>query len=503
VRATLGIDLGTGSTKAALVDDAGRPVAESWAAHSAAAEVDTRLWWRSTVRAVRGVLAQAGRSCAVAAVGLTGQMHGVVLVDRRLRPLMPAITWASVRSPDEVARLAAPYAASLANPVVAGMPAVTLFLLNRQPTMWNVPIRPGTMSHRRQTAGGLDDTHLALQPKDWLGARLTGEAVTDPTDASATLLWDFDTAGWHRPWVQALGLDAALLPPVAPSDDLRGVLLPAAAAALGLPAGLPVTVGRGDTPAALVGSGTAGRGAGGAQVSVGTGAQICRIVDTVRPDPTRRTHLYCGPGPAQWYAMAATLSAGLALEWVRRVLRVSWPRLYSEAFDCPPGADGVVFLPYLAGERTPYLDPRLSAAWRGLRLEHGRPQLLRAALEGSAFALRDAWDALLAAGHDADAFVLAGGGTMDPRWRQLLADVLRRPLTVTPHGAGSARGAALSAAVALHWFPDLPTAAATAGTPHLVAEPGRHDYAVPLARFRAHSREVSGRGRRGFGGPAR
>jgi xylulokinase len=350
------------------------------------------------------------------------------------------------------------------------MPAVTLRWLGR---------------HRPRV---LADAFLALQPKDWLGGRLTGKPVTDPTDASATLLWDFDAPDWHRPWIDALGLDAALLPELAPSDAVRGGLLPRAARTLGLPAGLPVTVGRGDTAAALVGSGAAN---GGAQLSVGTGGQICRVLPAARADPTRRTHLYCGPGPAQWYAMAATLSAGLALEWVRGLFGVSWRRLYDEAFGCPPGARGVVFLPYVAGERTPYLDPRLSAAWSGLRLSHGRPEALRAALEGSAFALREAWDALAAAGHSADVFVLAGGGTMDSRWRQLLADVLQRPLAVTPYGAGSARGAALSAAVALGWYDDLATAVATAGIPHVVTEPGQHDYAVPLAQFRASSPRVS------------
>jgi xylulokinase len=147
-----------------------------------------------------------------------------------------------------------------------------------------------------------------------------------------------------------------------------------------------------------------------------------------------------------------------------------------------------VFLPYLAGERTPYLDPRLTAAWAGLHARHGRAELLRAALEGSAFALREAWDAVLDAGHDADVLVLAGGGTADPRWQQLLADVLARPLARTPHGAGSARGAALSAALVLGWFDDLPAAVATSGAPTVVATPGTHDYTAPLARFRATPR---------------
>jgi xylulokinase len=339
---------------------------------------------------------------------------------------------------------------------------------------------------RRHRPALLDAAHLAVQPKDWLGARLTGHAVSDPTDASATLLWDVPVGRWHLDFVQALDLNPTLLAPIAPSDEVRGRLTDAAAEHLGVPPGLPVTVGRADTPAALIGSGAAGW-PGYAQLSVGTGGQICRTLPTPHADPTRRTHLYSGPGADQWYAMAATLSAGLALEWVRGVFGVTWAQLYAEAFDRAPGADGVVFRPHLAGERTPHLDPGLSAAWTGLRLHHDRGDLLRAALEGSAFALHEAWSALTDTGVDAAGFILAGGGSTDPRWRQLLSDVLRRPLLVTPRGGGSARGAALSAAVVAGWFDDLPEAAATAGRPETVTEPGPEAaaYEPALRRYRA------------------
>lgn len=468
--AVLGIDLGTSSTKAALVDDRGRILAECAAAHPATARVQVRLWWDCVVRAVRAVLqAQPAR---VAAVGLSGQMHGVVLLDRALQPLAPAITWADTRSPEPVAELAAAHLPALGNPVVAGMAAVSLWWLRQcEPRL-------------------LDSARLAVAPKDWLGAVLTGCAVTDPTDASATLLWDLGADAWHDELAAALGLDSGLLPAVWPSDQVRGQLLAPAAEQLGLPAGLAVTVGRGDTAAALVGSGapalpTAGSVARPGLLAVGTGGQLCLVTTEPRPDPALRTHLYRGPGAGQWYAMAATLSAGLALDWVRRLLHTDWATLHDEAFSCPPGADGVTFLPYVAGERTPHLDPLLSAAFSGLRLRHHRGHAARAALEGTAFALRDAWDALRAAGHDAGVLVLAGGGGVDPRRRQLLADVLRRPLASTPHGGGSARGAALSAAVASGWFTDLEQAMATAGPATVTAEPGPYDYAEPLTRFHA------------------
>lgn len=476
-RVTLGIDLGTGSTKAVLVDADGRVVAEHSAPHPAAAQVATADWWRSIVTAVRGALANAakrpgrtrptsgstspvdgtagltnggtgstggstslasggtglangagrapggGYAIEVVGVGLSGQMHGVVPVDAALRPLAPATTWASTGNPGVlagVAELARPYLDALANPVVAGMPAVTL---------------------RELPPSLLDATHVVLAPKDWLGAHLTGVAVTDPTDASASLLWDVRADGWHAGFVAALGLDGRLLPEVRPSDEVRGLLLAGVAEELGLPAGVPVTVGRADVAAALVGAGVPG-----ALLSVGTGGQLCRVLDAPVADPTRRTHLFRGPGPAQWYAMAATLSAGLALGWVRAVFGVDWTRLYDLAFESVPGANGVTFRPHLAGERTPHLDPGLSAAWSGLRLHHTRADVLRAAVEGTAFALREAWDALVDAGHDAPVLTMVGGGTQDPRYRQLLSDILQRPLAAAPHAASSAYGAALSAA---------------------------------------------------------
>jgi xylulokinase len=448
------------------------------------AEVEVDAWWRAVVAAVGELLA--AHDVELAGIGLSGQMHGVVLLDDELNALAPAITWADTRSPEtvaEVAELAAPFRPALANPVVPGMAAVTLRWLRRH--------RPAL----------LDRSHRVLQPKDWLGARLTDEPLSDPTDASATLLWDFSAGAWHQDLLRRLDLDPAVLPEVAPSDATRGRLSAAAASQLGAVAGTPVTVGRADTAAALVGSGAAAS-TRMTQLSIGTGGQLCHVLDTFHPDPSQRTHLYRGPGAAQWYAMAATLSAGLALEWVRRTYRVTWPELYQEAFACAPGAEGVVFLPYVAGERTPHLDPGLSAGWYGLRLHHERAEVFRSAFEGCAFALRDAWDALVDAGHETTAFLLAGGGSYDPRWRQLLADVLERPLAVAPNGGGSARGAALSAATAAGWFDDLHTAAATAGQPVIVTAPDPESYGggESLTHFRELVRCVGRRDPRTPGG---
>jgi len=208
--------------------------------------------------------------------------------------------------------------------------------------------------------------------------------------------------------------------------------------------------------------------------------------DRLAIDPTGRTHLYRAAAPDRWYAMAAMQNAGIALEWVRAMLRASWDELYDEAFAVAPGADGLLFLPYLTGERTPYFDSEARGAWIGLRLAHTRSHLLRAALEGVAFAIRQGLEALLATGVPATELRLAGGGTFDPRWRQLLADVLEQPLLATATSSASSLGAALLAGVGFGAWPNAHRVAALAAPPTLVATPGpaSEAYVEPYLRYR-------------------
>jgi xylulokinase len=325
----------------------------------------------------------------------------------------------------------------------------------------------------------------ALQPKDWLRLRLTGEAATEPSDASATLLYDLQADGWAYAVIEALGLRADLLAPLVASDAVAGVLTREAAGSLGLRVGLPVAAGAADTAAAMLGGGLLRPGP--VQLTIGTGAQIVTPKNSPEADPSGRTHLYRAAIPGQWYSMAAIQNAGLALEWARKTLGVSWDDVYEEAFAAPPGAGGVVFLPYLSGERTPRFDPAARGAWTGLSLDHTRGHLLRAALEGVAFALREGLEALEDAGIAVPELRLAGGGTADEPWRQLLSDVLGRPLRLLPDEiapVASARGAAFLAGLASGAYGAPEDTLAFAPEPGRIIEPGGASYESAYARYR-------------------
>jgi xylulokinase len=230
-----------------------------------------------------------------------------------------------------------------------------------------------------------------------------------------------------------------------------------------------VAAGAADTAAAALGTGLLEPGP--VQLTIGTGGQIVAPLGVAQPDPTFRTHLYRAATPRQWYTMAAMQNVGLALEWVRGVLGVTWEEVYAEAFTIPPGADGLIFLPYLTGERTPHLDPRARGAWVGLNLHHHRAHLMRAALEGVAFSLRDGMGALESRGVHVSELRLAGGGAVESAWLQLLADVLGRPLLAVRESSASARGAALLAGIAAGAFADAADTLSLAPVPYPVASP--------------------------------
>jgi xylulokinase len=305
--------------------------------------------------------------------------------------------------------------------------------------MWVAEHEPGTYR----------DARWALAPKDWLRARLTGEIHAEPSDASASLLYDVPGDRWDLDVVGALGLDAGLLAPVLPSAGApAGHLTAAAAAELGLPAGSPVAAGAGDTAAAALGSGI---GLGDVQLTVGTGAQVLRLLAAPASRADAGVNLYRSATPDGWYQMGATLSAGLSLNWVREVMNASWAEVYASV-GRPGRPHDPIFVPHLSGERTPYCDPALRGSWTALSLADDRTSLLRSALEGTAFAIRDALDALLgedrlgealSSGQGPARLRLAGGGTLAAGWRQLLADVLGRPLYAVDVPAASGRGAAL------------------------------------------------------------
>jgi xylulokinase len=477
---TLGLDLGTSSAKAVVTDTKGRVLSQASAGYAVTsaragyAESDTADWWGAVTACAREAVHAACRAGGArpAAIGLSGQMHGLVLTSAGGQALRPALLWADSRATGALRayrRLDPGALARLANPLAPGMTGPLL--------MWVAEHEPSSYTAAR----------WALQPKDWLRVRLTGEVHAEPSDASASLLYDVPGDRWDLEVIGALGLDASLLAPLLPSSGApAGRLTAAAGAELGLPAGLPVAAGAADTAAAALGSGI---GPGDVQLTVGTGAQV------VRPQaaPVRRAdagvNLYRSATPAGWYQMGATVSAGLSLSWVREVMNASWAELYASA-DHPGQAHDPLFVPHLSGERTPYSDPALRGSWTALSLADDRASLLRCALEGTAFAIRDALDALLGE-HRPPRLRLAGGGTLAAGWRQLLANVLGLPLYAVDVPAASARGAALLGAHAagLLSFDDIQGPLAPSAD--LVAEPNPAMTAFHADRHARFRRVVS------------
>jgi xylulokinase len=455
--AVLGLDLGTSSAKAVVIDTEGSVLAQASASYAVTsakagyAESETGDWWAAVTACTREAVHTAGTRPA--AIGLSGQMHGLVLASPDGAALRPALLWPDSRAAGTLRayRLLGPAAlARLANPLAPGMAGPLL--------MWIAEHEPR----------GYAAARWALQPKDWLRARLTAEFHAEPSDASGTLLYDVPGDRWDLAAVSALGLDARLLAPLLRSSGApAGLLTPGAGADLGLPAGIPVAAGAADTAAAVLGSGVAG--SDDVQLTVGTGAQVIRPVGEPASRADAGVNLYRSAAPDGWYQMGATLSAGLSLNWVREVMNATWDELYASAGH-PGRADDPLFVPHLSGERTPYSDPALRGSWTALALADDRTSLLRSALEGTAFAIRDALDALLADERPAQ-LRLAGGGTLAAAWRQLLADVLGVPLYAVDVPAASGRGAALLGACAAGLLSFADIQGPLAPPARLVAEP--------------------------------
>lgn len=443
----LGIDLGTSSVKVAVVADDGTVEQVESAGYAIDsprpgwAETDPAAWWLATRKAVASLSTAHLR--AIDAIGLAGQMHGVVLADESGAAMRSAILWPDGRSAAEVDRyrsLDPSLLRRLANPPATGMAGPTLLWL------------------KTHDSSVFESARWALQPKDWLRLQLTGEAHGEPTDASGTLLYDFVDDGWAERALHELDIPTDLLPELVASYEIAGRLNTNAAEGLGLKAGIPVAAGAADTAASLLGRGVVEPGP--VVLTIGTGAQIATIRNDFKPDRTDRTYVFRAVEKGSWYSMAAILNAGLALDWVRTLFGIGWEALYAALTQVPAGSDGVRFHPDLVAERTPRLGGAAGARWSGIGLHHGREHLLRAALEGVAFALRDAMEALEATGISITELQLAGGGAVDQNWRQMLADVLGMRLLTAGSESGAARGAALLGGLAAGTFRTLDETAA-------------------------------------------
>ncbi len=463
----LGIDVSTTATKAVLVGDDGRVRGTGVAEYGFDvpqplwSEQDPALWWDGAVAAIRSVLeSTATDPIEIAAVGLTGQMHGLTLLDDRSRVLRPAILWNDQRTAaecDAIREAVGPerLVAITGNDALTGFTAPKLvWVRDHEPETW------ARIAH-------------VLLPKDFVRFRLTGDHAVDVADGAGTLLFDLAGRTWSPEVVAALRIDQAWLPEVFEGPSVTGTINADGAAATGLRPRTPVVAGGGDQAANAVGVGAVRPGE--TALSLGTSGVVFAPTDQPIVEPLGRVHAFCHAVPGRWHLMSVMLSAAGSLRWFRDTLApgVSFGELVDEAAGVPAGSDGLLFLPYLSGERSPHPDPLARGAFVGLTLRHERRHLTRAVLEGVAFGLRDGLDLMVAAGMPVPARIRAsGGGTGSELWRQILADVLDVEIATVETTEGAAYGAAALASVGAGWFADVDAVTDAWVTTTVVAAPG-------------------------------
>ncbi|HEY3038819.1 MAG TPA: xylulokinase [Pyrinomonadaceae bacterium] len=448
----LGIDVGTGGTRAIVIDEKGSVVGSASAEHAPFASLQTGWaeqephdWWRATAKAVREVLSQTQVSAEeIACVGFSGQMHGAVLLDKDEEVLRPALIWCDQRTDAQSKAITELVGATRLIELTAN-PALTNFTVTK--LLWVREHEPELWSRFR----------FLLLPKDYVRLRLTGERATDVADASGTLLLDVANRRWSDAMLDELEIDKRCLPALFESSEITGRVSAEGAAVTGLHEGTPVVAGAGDQAAGAVGMGIVQPGA--VSATIGTSGVV--FAATARPalDTGGRVHTFCHAIPERWHVMGVTQAAGLSLRWFRDRFGVGGDRattsyeddpydlLCSEAASAPAGSDGVLWAPYLMGERTPHLDPEARAALVGLAASHTRAHALRAILEGVAFSLRDTLTIFGEMKVPVNTIRLGGGGARSSLWRQIQADIYGRDVEILAAEEGAAYGAALLAGV--------------------------------------------------------
>jgi xylulokinase len=447
----IGIDVGTGGTRALLVDARGRVAAGFTAAHEEMrmerplwAEQRPENWWDASRQAIRGALAQAGISgSAVRGIGLSGQMHGLVVLDQSNQVIRPALIWCDQRSQRQVDGINQTLGREkvleyTANPVLTGFTLPKL--------LWVRDNEPANFARVR---------HLLL-PKDYLRFQLTGEYATEVSDASGTSLFDVVNRRWSYGMMDGLGLDRGILPVCHESSDITGRITHAAAEATGLAEGTAVVGGGGDQASSAVGNGIVE--AGIVSCTLGTSGVVFAHMEKVAYDPAGRVHTFCHAVRDKWHVMGVTQGAGLSLQWFRNQLApgAEYDALTSEAAGAPAGAQGLFWLPYLMGERTPHLDATARGGWIGLTAKHQRADLIRAVIEGVSYSQRDCLDIIEELGVEVNSVRASGGGARSPFWRQLLADILGKRVVTLETQEGSAYGAALLALAGTGEYASVP-----------------------------------------------
>lgn len=471
----LGIDVGTSACKAVVLAEDGRVLGQGGAEYPLLqprptwAEQDPAAWWRACGEAVRAALADAGcRGEQIAGVGLTGQMHGAVLLDERDRVIRPALLWCDQRSAPEAAALGAAVGqeriiALVANPALPNFTATKL--------LWVRAHEPEHYARIRRV----------LLPKDHVRLMLTGTAASEVSDASGTLAFDVARRRWSAEMADVLGIPLEWWPEVGESPEVSARVSAAGAAATGLAPGTPVVGGAGDQAAGALGNGIAQPGL--VSVTIGTSGVVFAATAEVRRDPGGRLHTFCHAVPGAWHVMGVTQAAGGSLQWWRNAFadaertvaaaagEDAYELLCREAATVPAGSLGLVFLPYLMGERTPHTDAAARGVFFGITPAHGRAHFARAILEGVSQSLRDCLDLIADLGCPVRELRLTGGGARSALWRQIQADVFARPLRAMRGAEGPALGAAILAAVGTGAYPSVPEACAALVRPGEEARP--------------------------------
>jgi xylulokinase len=445
----IGIDVGTGGSRAVLIDTAGKIVSSATVEHkpfispqTGWAEQDPHDWWRASAAAIRAAITKAAIPAEqIKAIGLSGQMHGAVMLDAADEVLRPAIIWCDQRSGEQCEKLTANVGSSrlielTCNPALTGftLPKI-LWVRDHEPEIWQ-------------------RVRSVLLPKDYVRFRLTGDKATDVADASGTLLLNVAARRWSDEVLDAAEIRSDLLPRVYESQEVTGSLSARAAEETGLRAGTPVVAGAGDQAAGAVGLGIVRPGM--VSATIGTSGVVFAATNTPALDPKGRVHTFCHAIPERWHVMGVTQGAGLSLRWFRDQFGVlstdpsgdPYESLTAEAAQVPPGADGLLWAPNLMGERTPHLDPLARAALVGLTASHTRAHVVRAILEGVAFSLKDSFEILKELNVPCETIRLGGGGARSELWRQIQADIYGQEVETAEAEEGAAYGVAILAGVA-------------------------------------------------------
>ncbi|WP_010269019.1 xylulokinase [Paenibacillus senegalensis] len=451
----MGIDLGTSSVKTIVMAENGEIRGSAQGGYDILipsigyAEQQPETWWKAAAQTMRSAVADAGISPhEIESIGLSGQMHGMVLIDDKHEVIRPAIVWSdqrSVREAEDAYRIVGKNELGriTLNPAFTGFQTISL--------LW-------VKHHEPQNYGRIS---TVLSPKDYIRLKLTGEVGTDITDASATLAFDTANQQWSSALIEKLGLEPDFYPKTFNPYEIAGQITREASLETGLAAGTPVVFGGGDQPMQAVGNGIVLPGQ--VSLTIGTGGQAYSVVEHPYHDPQLRTHTFCNAVPGTWNIMGATLSAGLSLSWLNKSLLSELPYndINTLAGGIRPGSEGLIFLPYLNGERTPHMDAAARGTFLGITLKHDKAHFIRSVMEGVVFALKDCVEILGGLGIPMNTFIASGGGARSAVWMQIQADILNREILKVEQAEQASAGAAIMAGVGIGRYSSIQEACST------------------------------------------